>query len=113
MRIRYDKEADILYIGLKTRYSDRVVSLDDNDIIIRIDEDSKQIVGITILQFSDFIPKLSKIKFPFIIEDKPIRKIRNILKSFVLKQRKDKTISGFSPTLHLTPQANRQVLLKK
>jgi uncharacterized protein YuzE len=53
MRLAYDRSADVLYV---TILEDRPgVALDDgNDVYVRVDPETRELVGFTLLQASDF-----------------------------------------------------------
>ena len=68
MKIFYDREADVLYVTRgKPEYTDYVEHPDD--VILRLDPDTKQLIGFTIIDFSQhFAKQESDITLPFGIE---------------------------------------------
>ena len=56
MKIFYDREADVLYATRgKPEYSDYVEHSDD--VILRLDPETKQLIGFTIIDFSQHFAK--------------------------------------------------------
>ncbi len=56
MKVGYDGEADVLYITCGTpEYTDYVEH--SEDVILRLDPDTKRLVGITIISFSQHFEK--------------------------------------------------------
>jgi uncharacterized protein YuzE len=56
MKIVYDSEADVLYVTRGTpEYTDYVEH--SEDVILRLDPDTKRLVGITIIDFSRYFEK--------------------------------------------------------
>ncbi|MDE0043380.1 MAG: DUF2283 domain-containing protein [Candidatus Poribacteria bacterium] len=68
MKIFYDQEADVLYVTRgKPEYTDYVEHSDD--VILRLDPESKRLVGFTIIDFSQhFAKQESDIALPFGID---------------------------------------------
>ena len=68
MKIFYDQEADVLYVTRgKPEYTDYVEHSDD--VILRLDPETKQLVGFTIIDFSQhFAKQESDIALPFGID---------------------------------------------
>ena len=68
MKIFYDREADVLYVTRgKPEYTDYVEHSDD--VILRLDPETKQLIGFTIIDFSQhFAKQESDITLPFGIE---------------------------------------------
>ena len=68
MKIFYDREADVLYVNRgKPEYTDYVEHSDD--VILRLDPETKQLIGFTIIDFSQhFAKQESDITLPFGIE---------------------------------------------
>ena len=68
MKIFYDREADVLYATCsKPEYTDYVEHSDD--VILRLDPETKQLIGFTIIDFSQhFAKQESDITLPFGIE---------------------------------------------
>ena len=66
--IVYDQEADVLYVTRgKPEYTDYVEYADD--IILRLHPDTKQLVGFTLIDFSQhFANKESHIALPFSVD---------------------------------------------
>ena len=65
MKIFYDQEADVLYFTRgKPEYTDYVEHSDD--VILRLDPETKRLVGFTIIDFSQhFAKQESDIALPF------------------------------------------------
>lgn len=65
LKIVYDQDADVLYVTRgKPEYTDYVEYADD--IILRLHPDTKQLVGFTLIDFSQhFADKESHIALPF------------------------------------------------
>ena len=65
IKIFYDQEADVLYVTRgKPEYTDYVE--DSNDVILRFDPETRQLVGFTIIDFSQhFAKKEPDITLPF------------------------------------------------
>ncbi|MBC8449916.1 MAG: DUF2283 domain-containing protein [Chloroflexi bacterium] len=51
LKISYDQEADVLYVSLARLEYTRYVEIGD-DLILRLDPDSDEIVGFTIIDFA-------------------------------------------------------------
>ena len=68
MNIFYDQEADVLYVTRgKPKYTDYVEHSDD--VILRLDPETKRLVGFTIIDFSQhFAKQESDIALPFGID---------------------------------------------
>ena len=68
IKIFYDREADVLYVARgKPEYTDYVEHSDD--MILRLDPETKQLIGFTIIDFSQhFAKQESDITIPFGIE---------------------------------------------
>ncbi len=68
MKIFYDRETDVLYVTRgKPEYTDYVEHSDD--VILRLDPETKQLIGFTIIDFSQhFTKQESDITLPFGIE---------------------------------------------
>lgn len=68
MKIFYDQEADVLYVTRgKPEYTDYVEHSDD--VILRLDPETKRLVGFTIIDFSQhFTKQESDIALPFGID---------------------------------------------
>ena len=68
MKIFYDREADVLYVTRgKPEYTDYVEHSDD--VILRLDPETKQLIGFPIIDFSQhFAKQESDITLPFGIE---------------------------------------------
>ena len=68
IKISYDREADVLYVTRgKPEYTDYVEHSDD--VILRLDPDTKRLVGFTIIDFSQhFAKQESDITLPFGID---------------------------------------------
>ena len=68
MKIFYDREADVLYVTRgKPEYTDYVEHSDD--VILRLDPETKQLIGFTIIDLSQhFAKQKSDITLPFGIE---------------------------------------------
>ena len=68
MKIFYDQEADVLYVTRgKPEYTDYVEHSDD--VILRLDPETKRLVGFTIIDFSQhFAKQESDISLPFGID---------------------------------------------
>ena len=68
IKIFYDREADVLYVTRgKPEYTDYVEHSDD--VILRLDPETKQLIGFTIIDFSQhFAKQESEITLPFGIE---------------------------------------------
>ena len=68
MKIFYDQEADVLYVTRgKPEYTDYVEHSDD--VILRLDPETKRLVGFTIIDFSQhFAKQESEIALPFGID---------------------------------------------
>ena len=68
MKVVYDSEADVLYVTRDTpEYTDYVEYSDD--VILRLDPETKRLVGFTIIDFSQYFAKQeSDIALPFGID---------------------------------------------
>ena len=68
MKIFYDQEVDVLYVTRgKPEYTDYVEHSDD--VILRLDPETKRLVGFTIIDFSQhFAKQESDISLPFGID---------------------------------------------
>ena len=68
IKIFYDREADVLYVTRgKPEYTDYVEHSDD--VILRLEPETKQLVGFTIIDFSQhFAKQESDIALPFDID---------------------------------------------
>ena len=68
MKIFYDREADVLYVTRgKPEYTDYVEHSDD--VILRLDPETKQLIGFTIIDFSQhFAKQESDTTLPFDVD---------------------------------------------